>query len=132
MSDPMIPLSQVMAIIAASNTAPKEQALRKLGETISPISSGQDERPVIVTTAHRGVFFGYATDIDGDVIALRAARLAVYWTKENKGFMGLASNGPTSGARIGPPANIKLRNITAVLEVSPEAVTAWESAPWSS
>jgi hypothetical protein len=78
------------------------------------------------------VFFGYATDIDGDVIELRAARLAVYWSKETKGFMGLASTGPAKGSRIGPPANIKLRNITAVLEVSEAAVAAWEAAPWSS
>ena len=32
-------------------------------------------RPVIVTTAHRGVFFGYATETDGDQIALARARL---------------------------------------------------------
>lgn len=32
--------------------------------------------------------------------------------------MGLASGGPTSACRIGPPADITLRNITAVLEAS--------------
>ena len=32
-------------------------------------------RPVIVTTAHRGVFFGYATDVSGETIFLRRARL---------------------------------------------------------
>jgi len=90
------------------------------------------ERPVLVTTAHRGVFFGYATDTGGETIALRAARLCVYWSADVKGFMGLAANGPSSGCRIGPPADITLRNITSVCEVSPAALDRWESAPWKS
>ena len=89
------------------------------------------ERPVIVTTAHKGVFFGYATDTDGPTIKLRAARLAVYWTSDLRGFMGLASKGPTPGCRIGHAADITLRDITSVLEVTPEAVTNWEKAIWS-
>jgi hypothetical protein len=88
------------------------------------------ERPVIVTTAHRGVFFGYAKDVDGETIMLKRARLCVYWSQDVKGFMGLASNGPTSSCRIGPAADITLRNITAVLAVTPDAVKAWEAAPW--
>lgn len=88
------------------------------------------ERPVLVTTAHRGVFFGYATDVDGETIALKRSRLCVYWSADVKGFMGLAAGGPTSSCRIGPPADIALRNITAVLEVTPQAVAAWEAAPW--
>ena len=87
--------------------------------------------PVIVTTAHRGVFFGYADKTDGETIKLKAARLCVYWSADMKGFMGLAANGPSSGCKIGPPANIELRNITAVLEVTPEAVQRWLDAPWS-
>ena len=89
-------------------------------------------RPVIVTTTHRGVFFGYDEDTDGDVIHLKDSRLCVYWSSDVKGFMGLASIGPTKSCRIGPKANIEVRNITAVLEVTPEAERAWESGPWSS
>lgn len=89
------------------------------------------ERPVLVTTAHRGVFFGYASKTDGDTIKLDRARLCVYWSSDCKGFMGLAANGPTGGCRIGPAAQIELRNITAVLEVSATAAKAWESAPWA-
>jgi hypothetical protein len=87
-------------------------------------------RPVIVTTAHRGVFFGYADKTDGETIALRHARLCVYWSQDVKGFMGLAGGGPTASCRIGPRADIVLRNITAVLSVEPAAVEAWEAAPW--
>ena len=88
------------------------------------------ERPVIVTTAHRGVFFGYATDTDGEQIKLRRARNCVYWSADCKGFMGLAADGPTTGCRIGKQADITLRAITSVLEVSEKAAAAWESAPW--
>lgn len=88
-------------------------------------------RAVIVTTAHRGVFFGYADDVDGETIALKMARLCVYWSADVKGFMGLASSGPTAACKIGPAADITLRNITAVLSVTPEAAAAWEAAPWS-
>lgn len=88
------------------------------------------ERAVIVTTSHRGVFFGYATKTDGETIALKRARLCLYWSADVKGFMGLASGGPTSACRIGPAADIHLRNITAVLEVTPEAIAKWEAAPW--
>lgn len=88
------------------------------------------ERPVLVTTAHRGVFFGFATETDGDTIELKRARNCVYWSSDVQGFMGLAANGPTSGCRIGPPADIELRNITSVVEVTPGATAKWERAKW--
>ncbi len=88
-------------------------------------------RPVVVTTAHRGVFFGYTEDADGEQIKLTGSRLCLYWSADVKGFMGLAANGPTKGCTIGPPADITLRNITAVLEVTPEAEQAWKDAKWT-
>ena len=98
--------------------------------TNHPNRSKQEERAVLVTTSHRGVFFGYATDTDGATIALRAARNCIYWPPENKGFMGLANMGPLKGSRIGPAADIELRDITSVALVTDAAVAAWESAPW--
>ena len=89
------------------------------------------ERPVLVTTLHKGVFFGYATDTSGDVIHLKRARLCVYWSTDIRGFMGLASVGPSSHCRVGHEADIELRDITSVVEVSEEAVKKWEKAPWS-
>lgn len=96
-----------------------------------PHRSKKQERAVVVTTEHRGVFFGYAIDTDGEIIKLRAARNCIYWPTENKGFMGLAAMGPVKGARVGPAADIELRKITSVMACTPEAVTAWENAPWS-
>ena len=89
------------------------------------------EKAVMVTTAHRGVFFGYATDTDGEIVKLKRARLCLYWSSDVKGFMGLAASGPSKSCRIGPPADIDLRSITAVVSVAPEAVQKWEAAPWS-
>jgi hypothetical protein len=86
------------------------------------------ERAVIVTTAHRGVFFGYASDTNGETIALKRSRLCLYWSADMRGFMGLASIGPNSSCKIGPPADITLRSITAVLEVTPEAERRWVEA----
>jgi hypothetical protein len=92
--------------------------------------ASKKQTAVLVTTAHRGVFFGYASKTDGETIALKGARLCIYWSADVKGFMGLASSGPSASCKIGPAANITLRNITAVAEVTPAAVKAWEAAPW--
>ena len=89
------------------------------------------ERPVLVTTAHKGVFFGYATKTDGPQISLKRARLCVYWSADLRGFMGLATVGPNKGCKIGPAADIDLRDITAVVEVSDVAAKAWEKEPWN-
>lgn len=88
-------------------------------------------RPVLVTTAHRGVFFGYAEDTSGGTIKLTRARNCIYWPRENRGFMGLASDGPKKGSRVGPAADIELRDITSITECAEAAVAAWEAAPWS-
>ena len=91
------------------------------------------ERAVLVTTEHRGVFFGYAIDTSGASVTLRRARNAIYWRPPVKGFGGLAVTGPDARSRIGPAIpKIELRGITSVSECSPEAVTAWEAAPWAS
>jgi hypothetical protein len=88
-------------------------------------------RPVVVTTAHRGVFFGYASKTDGETITLKAARLCVYWSSDLRGFMGLAANGPNKNCKVGPAADIELRAITSVVSVTPEAEAKWNAAPWS-
>jgi hypothetical protein len=76
------------------------------------------------------VFFGYTTKTDGETIDLKSARLCVYWSSDIRGFMGLASVGPSKSCRIGPPADIELRAITAVVAVTPEAAKKWEAQPW--
>lgn len=103
----------------------------KTSEGATMATKKNTELAVIVTTEHRGVFFGYATKTDGETIKLKRARLCVYWSADMRGFMGLASAGPSASCKIGPPADIQLRNITAVVSVTPEAVSKWEAAPWA-
>jgi hypothetical protein len=90
-------------------------------------SEVKEERPVIVCTEHRGVFFGYATDTSGDVIHLRSARMAICFGT-TRGVMQLAETGPTSSSKISARADIEIRRITSVFEVTPEATKAWEAA----
>ena len=89
-------------------------------------------QPLVVTTAHRGVFFGYGDVTEGPVIRLERVRMCIYWPVANKGVIGLASEGPLKGARVGPAAPaVTLRDVTAIMDVTPEAAKRWESAPWS-
>ena len=87
------------------------------------------EIAVLVTTSHRGVFFGYTSDTEGSVVKLNRARNCIYW-RGVKGFLALAETGPTKDCRVGPPADIELRDITCVAKCTPEAVAAWEKGYW--
>lgn len=93
---------------------------------------------VIVTTGKRGVFFGYVPSSsriklgENAETTLRRARMCVYWDASVKGVLGLGVSGPGASCRIGPPVpSIRLCGIHAVIEPTPEAVSAWESAPWA-
>jgi hypothetical protein len=95
-------------------------------------TSDKGERPVVVTTAHRGVFFGFARadhQLDAPTIRIERARNCLWWEKSIGGFLGLAADGPTPICRIGArvPA-LTLRDVTSVAECSPEAVAKWEAA----
>ena len=90
------------------------------------------EKAILVTTEHRGVFFGYVdndTDTHLKTITLKRARNCVYW-RGVKGFLALAESGPTNNCRVGPAANITLHDITCVAECTDQAIKAWEKAPW--
>lgn len=93
---------------------------------------GSNSRPVLVTTANRGVFFGYATETSGETIKLSSARNCLYWSRQCGGFMGLAANGPVGDSRVGAKADIEIRNITSVAEVTEAAAKVWnEKAVWT-
>lgn len=89
--------------------------------------------PVVVTTAHRGVFFGYVDGpADQKTIRLQRGRNCVHWSSATRGFVGLAVTGPAKGSRVGPPATLTLHDVTSVAEASAEAVKAWEEGAWNS
>jgi hypothetical protein len=101
-------------------------------KTTTKKKAAPKQRPIIVTTAHRGVFFGYTSNTDGDTIRLTKCRMCVYWDASMRGVLGLGSEGPGSACKISRPVDaMDVRNITAVIDVSPNAVARWESAPWA-
>lgn len=85
-----------------------------------------EKRPVIICTEHRGVFFGYASETSGDTINLTDARMAIAFGT-TKGVMQLAETGPTECSKISAKADIEVRKVTAVFEVSPEAKVKWDA-----
>ena len=88
----------------------------------------ESTRPVIVTTEHRGVFFGYAADTSGTEIKLDNARMAIAFGT-TRGILELAETGQTGRSKISARApSIDVRKVTAVIEVAPAAVEAWEKA----
>ena len=63
---------------------------------------------IIVTTKHRGVFFGQVaddTDLTNTTLRLENARCAIYWGTTG-GVAQLAKTGPTRKSRIGATATI--------------------------
>jgi len=95
------------------------------------------DTPVLVTTAHRGVFFGLFSGWAGPEsdphkhISLKDARNCVYWSQDVRGFLGLATTGPTGGCKVGPKADMpELRDVTSISVVTLEATEKWEMAQW--
>ena len=89
-------------------------------------------KPVLVTTEHRGVFFGYVEEYpnldESTTISLKDARMAIYWGTD-KGVMQLASEGVQKDSRISSIADIPaLAKVTAVFSVSERAEETWKAA----
>lgn len=88
-------------------------------------------KPVLITTAHRGVFAGLIPedqDLSAKAMPLKGARMAIYWGT-TKGVMQLCESGPTNKSKISALADIPmLHDITAVFDITPEAWSKWEAA----
>jgi len=86
-------------------------------------------KAVIVTTQHRGVFYGRleaGQDENVRTLVLLNCRNAIHWAG-SKGFLGLASFGPEHGSRIGAAADrVRLHDVTSVTDVTDDAATKWE------
>lgn len=89
----------------------------------------------LITTDNtkRGVFMGFINPADSDkeTIIAEEVRMAVYWSSDVRGVVGLASKGPSSKCRISPAAKkATIKGVTAVMELTKEAVAAWRKEPW--
>lgn len=105
-----------------------------LSEHMEPNPERNDpmiNKHVIVTTAHRGVFFGRLVEDRGDVVTLEDAQNCVYWESSVRGFLGLAVTGPSDGCRIGPACpSLTLSAVTSIARCTEEAVQRWKEEPW--
>ncbi len=95
----------------------------------------KDKIAVLITTdsTKRGVFMGFIDPKDADKETLEAydVRMAVYWSADVKGVIGLAATGPTKDCRISEAAKkATLKGVTAVMELTAGALKAWEKEPW--
>jgi hypothetical protein len=90
------------------------------------------ERQVVVTTSHRDVWTGLATDDgEGGTIVLTDARHVYYWDSETQGLSGLSSRGPGPQSRLGPPvARVRIRDVVTVADASPVATERLRSVGW--
>lgn len=89
------------------------------------------DKAVLVTTKHRGVFYGHvkADDKAPAQITLGGARNCIYWDRSCNGFLGLAAKGPNDACRIGARVpELTLYDITSITPVTDDAVKAWEAA----
>jgi hypothetical protein len=105
-------------------------------KTLMPKSADPAKgRPVLVTTEARGVFFGYLVgeEVGPEKVTLDHMRNVVMWDTATRGFLGLASTGPTDGCRITAAAGVGsvLHKITGVIGCTPEAVARFEAGPWA-
>lgn len=89
-------------------------------------------KPVLITTTHRGVFFGdIASEDDANIetLVVTNCRNAIYWAGK-RGFLGLATHGPSQDSKIGSTAvRVVLHNITSIADCTQEAATIWRDWP---
>jgi len=88
--------------------------------------------PVLITTERRGVFFGYIDPAKRAerTLDMEGVRNCISWSSSVGGFAGLAERGPNSDCRIGAKVSgiSTFHLVECVLDVTPEAVKAWEAA----
>lgn len=108
--------------------------------TSGEASDTQEEKhaglvPVVVTTEHRGVFFGYVDQASFEThvktVQMQSVRVVTVWTKEMHGFLGLTVIGPSGSCHVSPGCiEGKIHDVTGVWRCTPQAVKAWEAEPW--
>src|SRR5438309_5256422 len=93
----------------------------------------KSKRPVVVTTEHRGVFFGNlnGSDPESKVVSITEAQMCVYWSADVRGIVGLAVTGPSKSCKVTPAApKIMLQGVTSIMDTTDDAAKAWRARPW--
>ena len=93
------------------------------------------ERYVIVGTNEGGLFCGYTTQTDVEILesriaTLRAGRHIRHWHGKTGGITSLAAFGPcgpqAGESRIGAPCAMSKANVVAIYSCPPEAIAAFD------
>lgn len=97
------------------------------------MSSKKQGKAVLITTAHRGVFFGYLVGAASKAkTKITQARNCVYWSADVKGVFGLAVTGPSATCKVGPAVpELEVLDVTSISTVTDEAQQKWEAGPWA-
>jgi hypothetical protein len=96
----------------------------------------QEKQAVIVTTAHRGIFFGYSSvdtedAMRADIITLADARMIVYHSSDSHGVIGMGKRGPGTDARVSSNVtSLTLKSLTSVFPVTDDSKEKIEAEPW--
>lgn len=96
----------------------------------------ENERFVVVTTDanRKGVFAGYLLSEKNDgvwTVELSDAKMAVHWSENVKGVLGLANTGPLQGCRISPSVTrIKIDGVTAIMDCTEKSIKNWKKDTW--
>jgi len=95
----------------------------------------ENKIPVLITTdsTKRGVFSGFINpaDTEKEILTVEEMRMCVRWSEDMKGVLGLASMGPSKSCRISKAVKkATLSGVTAVIELSDEALKNWRKEPW--
>ena len=92
------------------------------------------ERAVLVGNQSYGLYIGYTSDSDEQIVARKAIRLRdcrhVYeWYGKTGGVTSLAAHGPcgprAQESLVGAPADALLTGVVNVYDLSPEAIAAF-------
>ena len=88
---------------------------------------------VMVTTEKKGVFAGILVEHDkiNKTAIIHEAQMAIYWSPDTHGVLGLASQGPGGNCRISPLIpEIYLEGVVSVSVCTGVAELAWRAQPW--
>lgn len=96
----------------------------------------EDKVAVLITTSHRGVYFGYIDESDIDTrptLRVSNMRHVYYWAKGLAGIYELPTKGPPNGSRLTatPVPEISIDAVANVAPCTPEAIERFENGTWS-
>jgi hypothetical protein len=96
------------------------------------MSSVKKSIPLVVTTIHKGVFFGYGQKTNEKTITIEKAQMCIKWESSIRGIFGLAATGPDCNCKISPSVpSVVIQDVTSVIECTLEAAEAWSKKPWA-